>query len=117
MDLGLKGKVALVTGAGSQLGFGHAIAISLAKEGCDIIANDIDLAGAEKTAFEVESLGCKAMAIKADVGRSVQVNEMVKAALDKFGRVDILLIMRWPGAAGGPLLRRKKKVGCDHPDS
>jgi len=48
MDLGLEGKVALITGAGSQKGFGKGIALILAKEGCDIIVNDIDLEGAKK---------------------------------------------------------------------
>ena len=38
MDLGFKGKVALVTGAGSQIGFGKAIALLFAKEGCDTVA-------------------------------------------------------------------------------
>ena len=67
MELGLKGKVALVTGAGSQIGFGKAIALSLAKEGCDIIVNDINLDEAKKTTAEVEKLGQKSVAIKADV--------------------------------------------------
>ena len=48
MELGLQGKVALVTGAGSQIGMGKAIALALAKQGCDIIVTDIDLDGAEK---------------------------------------------------------------------
>ena len=44
MDLGLKDRVALVTGAGSQIGFGHEIALLLAREGCGAIAvTDIDL--------------------------------------------------------------------------
>ena len=44
MDLGLKGKVALVTGAGSQIGFGKEISLLLAKEGCDAVAvTDITL--------------------------------------------------------------------------
>ena len=50
MDSGLKGKVALVTGADSQIGFGKSIAIVLAEEGCDIIANDIDLQDVQQTA-------------------------------------------------------------------
>jgi 3-oxoacyl-[acyl-carrier protein] reductase len=91
MDLGFKGKVALVTGAGSQIGFGKAICLSLAKEGCDIIATDIDLEGAQKTAAEVEALGRKAMALKADVTSGDEVNDMVKTALGKFGRIDILV--------------------------
>ena len=73
MDLGLKDKVALVTGAGSQIGFGKAISLTLAGEGCDIIVNDINLDDAQKTAAEVQSLGRKAMAIKADVTQEANV--------------------------------------------
>jgi 3-oxoacyl-[acyl-carrier protein] reductase len=91
MDLGLKGKVALVTGAGSQIGFGKGIALTLAREGCDIIVNDVDIEGAKKTAAEVKSLGRKAMAIKADVSNSAEVNDMVKTALRQFGKIDILV--------------------------
>jgi NAD(P)-dependent dehydrogenase (short-subunit alcohol dehydrogenase family) len=91
MDLGLKGKIALVTGAGSQIGFGKAIVMTLAKDGCDIIVNDINLEGARQTAAEVEKLGCKAIAVKADITKSSEVKEMVKTALDRFGRIDILV--------------------------
>jgi NAD(P)-dependent dehydrogenase (short-subunit alcohol dehydrogenase family) len=91
MDLGLKGKVALVTGAGSQVGFGKGIALTLAREGCDVIVNDVDGAGAEKTAAEIMAMGGKAMAIKADVTKVSEVNDMVAAALKKFGKIDILV--------------------------
>jgi 3-oxoacyl-[acyl-carrier protein] reductase len=91
MDLGLKGKVALVTGAGSQIGFGKAIALLLASEGCDVVINDIDLEGAEKTAAEVEAMGRKSMAIKGDVTSGADWENMVKKVLDKFGRIDILV--------------------------
>ena len=78
MDLGLEGKVAIVTGAGSQVGFGKAISLTLAEEGCDIVAVDIDFDGAVRTAAEVESLGRMALAIKADVTRKTDLEEMVK---------------------------------------
>jgi len=91
MELGLEGKVALVTGAGSQVGFGKGIALILAKNGCDIIVNDIDEEGIQKTAAEVEALGRKAMAIKADVTKVAEVKDMVKAATAKFGKIDILV--------------------------
>jgi len=91
MELGLQGKVALVTGAGSQIGFGKAIALSLAREGCDIAVNDVDLDGARKTASEVESLGRKALAIKADVTNSREVADMVNTILNTFGSLDILV--------------------------
>jgi NAD(P)-dependent dehydrogenase (short-subunit alcohol dehydrogenase family) len=91
MDLGLKDKVALVTGAGSQTGFGKGIALTLAKEGCNVIVVDKDLEGAKKTAAEIEASGHKAMALQADVTKSAEVNNAVKAALAKFGRIDILV--------------------------
>ena len=91
MDLGLTGKVALITGAGSQKGFGKGIAIGLAKEGCDIIVVDIDIEGAKQTAAIIQDLGRKALAVKADVANADQVNEMVKTALARFGKIDILV--------------------------
>jgi len=91
MDLGLKNKVALVTGAGSQKGFGKAIALTLAREGCDVIVADIDLAGAKQTANEIEVAGRKALALKADIANSAEVNDVVKSALAKFKRIDILV--------------------------
>lgn len=91
MDLGLKDKVAVVTGAGSQIGFGRAIALTLAKEGCNIVVNDIDMDGAKQTVAELETLGVKAVAIKADITKNDEVKDMVKKALDEFGKIDILV--------------------------
>jgi 3-oxoacyl-[acyl-carrier protein] reductase len=91
MELNLEGKTALVTGAGSPVGFGRGIALTLAKYGCDIIANDIDDEGVRKTASEVEALGRQAIAIRADVTKVAEVKDMVKTALDKFGKIDILV--------------------------
>jgi len=91
MDLGLKGKIALVTGAGSQKGYGKAIALTLAREGCDVVVADIDLAGAKQTAAEIEALGHKSLALKADITSSAELNDMVRAALAKFKRLDILV--------------------------
>jgi NAD(P)-dependent dehydrogenase (short-subunit alcohol dehydrogenase family) len=91
MELGLEGKIALVTGAGSQIGFGKAIALALAKEGCDVVINDINLEDARKTAAAVEKLGQKSLAVKGDVTRGNDWDNMVKEILDKFGRIDILV--------------------------
>jgi 3-oxoacyl-[acyl-carrier protein] reductase len=91
MDLGLKGKVALVTGAGSQKGFGRAIAVALAKEGCDLIVSDIDLQSVKQTEGEIKNLGRQAIAVKVDITNSQEVNDMVRVALDKFGKIDILV--------------------------
>jgi 3-oxoacyl-[acyl-carrier protein] reductase len=91
MDLGLKNKVAMVTGAGSQKGFGKAIALTLAIEGCDVIVVDIDMAGAKQTAGDIESTGRRSLALKADISNSAEVNDAVKSALAKFNRIDILV--------------------------
>ena len=91
MELGLAGKVALITGAGSQTGFGKGIALVLAKEGCHIIVTDMDLVGAEKTASEVRSLGQKAIVYKVDVTEKAGVDDMVRKALEQFSRIDILV--------------------------
>jgi NAD(P)-dependent dehydrogenase (short-subunit alcohol dehydrogenase family) len=103
MDFKLKGKVALVTGAASQVGFGRAICMLLAQEGCDIIAADLDLTGAQKTAADVEKLGRKALAVKCNITIKADCQAMAKAALDKFGRIDILVNNAGGIAAqGGP---------------
>ena len=91
MNLQLKDKVALVTGAGSQIGYGKAIAVTLAEEGCHIIAADIDLAGAQQTAKQVEALGRKALAVKVDVTKQAEIDAMVAKAIKKFGKIDILV--------------------------
>lgn len=91
MDLMLKDRVALVTGTGSRIGYGRAIALSLAREECDIISADIELGGAQETAGEVIDLGRKALAVKVDVRNRDEVDEMVKRGLDEFGKIDILV--------------------------
>ena len=91
MDLKLKDKVALVTGTGSQIGYGKGVALTLAQEGCDIISADIDLEGARQTAAAVEALGRRALAVKVDVRDRAEVDDMVRKVLDKFGRIDILI--------------------------
>jgi 3-oxoacyl-[acyl-carrier protein] reductase len=105
MELGLKGKIALVTGTGSQIGMGKNIALNLAKEGCDIISADMDIAGAEKTAREIKALGRKSVAYKLDVSQQSDVNAMVKAALAEFGRIDILVNTAGGTAQAGPILQ------------
>jgi NAD(P)-dependent dehydrogenase (short-subunit alcohol dehydrogenase family) len=91
MELGLEGKIALVTGAGSQVGFGRGIALILAKQGCDVIVNDVDEEGVKKTAADIEAMGRHSLAIKADVTKVAEVRDMVRQALEKFGRIDILV--------------------------
>jgi 2-hydroxycyclohexanecarboxyl-CoA dehydrogenase len=89
MDLGLKGKVAIVTGSGE--GIGGMTVLTLAGEGANVVVNDIDIARAEKTAGEAKALGVKVLAIKASVDKQAEVNDMYKKAIAEFGKVDILI--------------------------
>ena len=91
MKLDLEGKVAIVTGAGSQIGFGKYIALTLAREGCDIVAADVDFKGAKQTVFEIEALGYKAIALKADVTNCTELTLMVRKTLEKSRKIDILV--------------------------
>jgi 3-oxoacyl-[acyl-carrier protein] reductase len=91
MDLLLKDKVAIVTGAGSQIGYGRAICLTLAEEGCRVVCADIVLEGARLTAAAVKALGRESLAVKADVTKSRQVDAMVAKTVAKFGRIDILV--------------------------
>ena len=91
MDLKLKDKVAIVTGAGSQIGYGKAIALTLAEEGCKLILGDIDIEGTKKTANEINSIGRKALTVKVDVTDRSQVDEMIRKGIEEFGHIDILV--------------------------
>jgi len=84
----LKDKVAIVTGAGQ--GIGRGIALALAKEGAKVVVSDVsDKIG--EVVKEIESSGSEALAVKADVRNNKETEEMVKTAIDKFGRIDILV--------------------------
>ncbi len=86
----LTGKVALVTGSSS--GIGQGIAIRLAKDGADIVVNYSGNAeGGEETKRQIESLGRRAINLKADVSKVADVQALVDAGWDQLGKVDILV--------------------------
>ena len=90
MNKKLKGKVALVTG-GSR-GIGAAIARALAENGADIALSYVASAGkAEALAAELGAHGVRAEAFKADQADAAQVEGLVKAVAERFGRLDILV--------------------------
>ena len=109
MDLGLRNKVALVTGAGSQLGFGRAIAVTLAREGCQVVVADAYLSGAQKTAGEISGLGMKALPLKVDITKMADVSSMVQATLSEFGRIDILVNNAGIAGRGGFFANSEEK--------
>lgn len=85
------GKVALVTGAASNPGLGHAIAHTLAREGAKLIVTDIDEPGVKKTAREITEAGGTALAFRHDVTDESDWLRVIKAATDEFGGIDILV--------------------------
>lgn len=82
----LKDKVAIVTGAAS--GFGEGIARRFAQEGAKLVVADLNVKGAERVAADI---GNAAIGIKTDVSRKDDVEAMVAAAMETFGRVDIMV--------------------------
>jgi NAD(P)-dependent dehydrogenase (short-subunit alcohol dehydrogenase family) len=108
VDLRLKDKVALVTGSGSPIGFGRAIATTLAEEGCDIVSADLDLAWAEETAGLVRGIGRQALAVGVDVADRASVDAMVRKAVARFGRIDILVNNAGASSQDKPFLEKTK---------
>ncbi len=99
MDLGLEGKNAIVTGG--SLGIGAAIALTLAKEGCNVALNyrrhDVE---AKAIVAEIEAMGRKGLAIQADVSSYDDAQKMVQTVVDELGRLDILVCnagINWDG--------------------
>ena len=85
----LSGKVALVTGAAQ--GIGKAIAMLLARNGADVVVSDINLEKAQETANEIQGIGRRSFAIKVNVADLKDVERMVEAIVEQFGRIDILV--------------------------
>ena len=90
MDLGLKGKVAIVTGG--NRGIGKAVARQLAQEGCDVAIAARDMVAAEAACVAIaDETGRHIKAFKVDTGDDASVRAMVAAVASEFGRIDILV--------------------------
>jgi 3-oxoacyl-[acyl-carrier protein] reductase len=88
--MSLKGKTALITG--SAQGIGKAIAVELAKAGCDVAISDINLEKAQETAAELaNSYGVKTAAFKGNVASGEDAVKMVDDTVAEFGKLDILV--------------------------
>ena len=113
MSSKLKGRVALVTGAGR--GLGRAYALHLARLGADVVINDINLESAKEyhekltaptVMDEIRNIGRRSIGIQADVTKKNQVDDMFNQIMDEFNRLDILV-----NNAGGNLNRLGPNAG------
>lgn len=93
----LDGRVAVVTGAG--MGIGRGVAGALAREGASVVVAEIDTAAGEHTASWLrEAWGVEAEFVQTDVTDKTQVVNMVDVAVQRFGRLDVMVNNAWRGS-------------------
>ncbi len=105
----MKGQTALITGGGR--GIGKAIAEALARNGVNIAVVDIDIAIAQETSSELERLGVKSIAMKADVSNAADVSSIFETTVREFGSIEILV--NNAGITRDGLLLRMKEEDWD----
>lgn len=119
MNATLEGRVALVTGGSS--GIGKAAALALGEAGANVCVNGLShMADAEQVAHEISKIGPKALAVRADVSRTDEVERLVSTTIKEFGHVDILFnnagilqlatLGRRPTSYGGGIWRRTSRA-------
>ena len=99
------GKTIIITGAAS--GVGRATALIFAREGANVVCADINEKGADETAAEVDRQGSRALAIKIDVTKRTEVDDMAERAIAAFGSVQFLF------NSAGAAIRRAKFLEID----
>ncbi len=106
----LENRVAVITGSAS--GMGKATALRFAREGCDIVVADLQFDKATGVVKEVQAIGRKAIAIKADISKSKEIKSMIEESIQTFGKIDILV--NNAGAAGGGNLESSDEEEWDY---
>jgi len=101
----LNGKVAVVTGAGGDIG--RAITLRMAEEGANVVLADINVDRANRVAAEVKALGRDSIVAGVDVTKGKEADAMVRTALNGFGQIDILV-----NNAGGSA-RERASLFCE----
>ena len=110
MDLGLEGKTVIVTGGAS--GIGKATVESFAEEGASVIISDINHYAAQKLAEKVVRNGMTALAVKTDVTKKSDVDNLLSATLNEFAKIDILANIAGVGPKYlGLKFRRQHQIG------
>jgi NAD(P)-dependent dehydrogenase (short-subunit alcohol dehydrogenase family) len=84
----LENKVAIITGAGS--GIGQQAAIIFAREGATVVIGDVNAAGSAETVRQIEHNGGQALFVRTDVSKAAQVEDLVRTAEGRFGKLDIM---------------------------
>jgi 3-oxoacyl-[acyl-carrier protein] reductase len=105
----LKGKVAVITGAGR--GLGKEFALKYAEEGAKLFLPDISLERAEGTAKEIRAKGGEAYALETDVSKEESTQKMAEAVIKRYGKVDVLVnnAAIWYGLNAAPWDTWKKE--------
>ena len=96
-----EGKTVIVTGGGKNIG--RQISLDFASEGANVVVCDYNEENANQTVAEIEAMGCSAMAAVCDVRDRKKVFEYVDAAIEKYGKIDVLV-----NNAGGSAMLLKK---------
>lgn len=111
----LDGQKAIVTGGGQ--GLGKEMAIALAEAGADVAVLQRRVEMGEETAAEIRKLGREAIALKVDVSKEKDVENVVKVVMEKFGKIDILVnnagIARWAAAEAMTLEEWREIIDID----
>jgi NAD(P)-dependent dehydrogenase (short-subunit alcohol dehydrogenase family) len=98
----LKGKIAIVTGAGQ--GIGKTIAMTFCRAGAQVIAADVNSRSAESTAEQLRTEGGHAFGLSVDAADTAQVEGMIRDTLEKFGRIDVVVNNAGGGVPTKPML-------------
>ncbi len=107
MELGLTGKTIILTGGSSNIGKG--ILLGFAAEGSRIVNADRDEVQAVKAVQEANSIGGEAVFVKTDVTDWQSVQDMVKATLERFGKVDVLVNNAGGTLSMSPFMKKKRE--------
>jgi len=100
-EMRLENKIAVVTAAGR--GIGRSIALGLAREGADVVANSYQEETTAAVVADIEALGRKALGVAGDITEPEQISKVIEATLSAFSRIDILV----NNVGGGPVTQGK----------